>query len=114
MKQRNAVLAYKMLATMGTRVSGETAFALYGLKKKLKEIVDFQSEEEVKIVQKYGGEIAENGLVVIKENRKEFMEEWEKLGDLECEIEKISIPISQVPDIKLDEIEALDGFINFE
>jgi len=115
MKQKDAVKAYKALSRM-KGATGQPAFQLFKLKKKLKDIFDFQGEEQLKLVEKYNCDISENGLVKIddEETKKKFFEEWETIGDVDCEIEPVKIPISLLPNITLDEIEALDGFVIFE
>jgi hypothetical protein len=97
------------------RVTGTVAFSLFKLKKELKQYVDFQGEEQDKLVKKYGGEIADNGMIMIADAKKkeEFDKADRELGEMECEITPVRIPAGLVPDITLAEIEALDGFVEF-
>ena len=113
--QRRAVLAHRIIQRMSMRVAGKAAFSLFRLKKQLKEIMDFQGEEQEKLVKKYGGAIADNGMILIadQEKRKEFDQEDKELGAMECEIQPVDIRAKDVPDITLEEIEILDGFVNF-
>lgn len=114
--QRKVVDAYAVLNQMGRKVTGKTAFALFRLKKQMKEIVEFQGEEEVKLVEQYGGKITEDGRILFgdKEMRTAFQMEQRKLGDMECEIDPIVIGTGEIPQITMEEIEALDGIVNFE
>lgn len=113
--QRRAVLAHRIIQRMSMKVAGKAAFTLFRLKKQLKEIVEFQGEEQEKLVAKYGGKIAENGMILIadKGKRTEFDREDKELGAMECEIQPVDIRAADIPDITLEEIEILDGFVNF-
>ena len=116
MTQGDAVRAYGAIVRMGQKATGAAAFTLFRLKKSLQEIFEFQNEEEQKLVQKYGGQMIDNGLVVIadKEQREQFQKEVENLHGMECDIQPVTIPAAAIPEISLAEIEALDGFVIFE
>ena len=116
MTQGDAVRAYGAIVRMGQKATGAAAFTLFRLKKSLQEIFEFQNEEEQKLVKKYGGQMIDNGLVVIadKEQREQFQKEVEKLHAMECDIQPVTIPAAAIPEISLAEIEALDGFVIFE
>lgn len=111
MTQKQAITAYGTIIKIGGKVSGKNAFALFRLKQQLKEVVEFQAEEEMKLVEKYNGQITENGQIIIDhESRPKFIKEREELGSMECDIQPVEI--GEI-DITLDEIEALNGFVKF-
>lgn len=118
MKQKQALKAYVTLIGMGGKTTGKTALALFRLKGRLKELVDFQAEEEIKLAEKYGGKILDNGTIKFEDDdqRQGFLDEKNALGemDIEPEIEPARVQIDTVPEITLSEIEALDGFVIFE
>ena len=116
MTQRRAVEAYGALVRIGTKVSGETAFALFRLKKALQTSVDFQIEEEQKLIEKHGGKITAEGRVIIADDaeREAFLADRKELGDVECDVQPVTIRAEKVPEITLADIEALDGFVIFE
>lgn len=113
--QRQAIEAYLTLTAMGKSVKGVTAYKLYKLKDKLKSVVEFQSEEEVKIVEKYDGTILEGGKIKLPDgsDREAYEKDMNELHDIECEIEPIEICVKEVPEITIPQIEALEGFIKF-
>ena len=115
MTQGEAVKAYGAIIKMGQKATGTAAFSLFRLKKELKEIFEFQNEEEQKIIQKFGGQVIEGGILVIadKEKREQAIAEIEELHKMECEIQPVKIQASAIPEITLAEIEALDGFVEF-
>ena len=115
--QRKVIEAYGTLNQMGRKVSGQTAFALFRFKQQqLKPVVEFQGEEEVKLVDKFGGKITEEGRIIFDDDQKraEFLKEQRKLGEMECEVETIEIRTDEVPEITMQEIETLDGLIIFK
>ena len=115
MTHRKAIAAYKTILTMRNKITGGTAFVLFGLKKKLQDVVDFQVEEEQKLIQKYDGKIGQNGMIDIPEDKREaFAEDFEKIGSVECDIDPVHVPADSIPGITLAEIEALDGFVIFD
>ncbi len=114
MTQGDAVKAYGTIIRMGQKATGAAAFVLFKLKKQLQEIFDFQREEEQKIIEKCGG-VSEQGMILISdpEKRAECIRQLKELHALECEIQPVQIQASAIPEINLDEIEALDGFVEF-
>ena len=115
-KQKKAINAFTTLSQMGKKITGKTAWDLYRLKQRLKEAVDFQSEEEMKLVEKYGGSVDEAGRIQIPdENREAFMKDFTELGELECEIDlEVTADLNNIRDINMAEIEALDGIVQFK
>lgn len=118
MKQKQVLKAYIVLISMGTKATGKTALSLFRLKNRLKELVDFQAEEEVKLAKKHGGEILDNGTIKFDddEQKRQFLDEKAALGemDIDPEIEPARVQIDAVPEITLSDIESLDGFVIFE
>lgn len=113
--QKQAFEAYVALIQLGKGVKGLTAYALYKLKNELKKIVDFQSEEEMKLIEKYGGTVTETNMIQLPDDadKKAFNKEMDELHSLECDVQPIEIKIAEVPEITLAQIETLDGFIKF-
>lgn len=116
--QQQALTAYAILMGMGKKATGEAAFSLFRMKQQLRDIVEFQSEEEAKLVDKLGGKITETGQIIFAgdEEKRAFIEEKKKLGSMEIDpaIEPVRIAPDKIPEINMDEIEALQGFIIFE
>ena len=116
--QGKVVTAVAAINRIRQRVKGHDALNLFHLKNKLQEQVDFQAEEEQKLIDEFGGKVADNGMVLIDdaEKRKAFQEEYMKLLELDVEIETspLSMSLDRNPDITLEDIEQLDGFINFK
>lgn len=115
--QNRAVVAYTTIMNMGQKVSGKPAFALFKLKQTLKGIVEFQSEEEMKLVEKYGATVTEDGRILPGDDAEKFAElvkEKEELGNMECDVVPVEIDLDSIPEITMNEIEALDGFVIFK
>ena len=116
--QQQALTAYAILMGMGKKATGEAAFSLFRMKQQLRDIVEFQSEEEAKLVDKLGGKITETGQIIFAgdEEKRAFIEGKKKLGSMEIDpaIEPVRIAPDKIPEINMDEIEALQGFIIFE
>ena len=115
--QQRAVVAYGTLAGMGQKVSGKTAFSLFKLKQTLRGIVDFQSEEEMKLVKKYGATVTDDGRILPGDDPEKFkklLKEKAELNEMECEIDPAEIRLDDIPEITMNEIEALDGFVIFK
>lgn len=116
--QQQALTAYAILMGMGKKATGEAAFSLFRMKQKLREIVEFQAEEEQKLVDKLGGKITETGQIIFAgdDEKRAFIEEKKKLGEMKIDpsIEPVRIAPDKIPEINMDEIEALQGFIIFE
>lgn len=100
------------------RVKGHDALNLFHLKNVLQEHVEFQADEERRLVDEYGGKVTETGVVLIADDdkRKEFQEEYKKLLEMEVEVNTgaIVLPLDRNPEITLEDIEQLNGFIIFK
>ena len=115
--QQKAIIAYTAIMNMGQKVTGKTAFALFRLKQTLRGIVDFQSEEEMKIVEKYGAKVTEDGRILPGEDAEAFkklLKEKQELGEMECDVVPWEIELDSIPEITMSEIEAIDGFVIFK
>ena len=116
--QGKAISAFITLMEMSKKpMTGQAAFKLFKLKKKLRDIVDFQTEQEQKLAEELGGTITENGKIEFTDPSlyPEFKRRHKELEDLECEIEteKISMTMKELPDMSIAEMDALDEFIDW-
>jgi hypothetical protein len=116
--QGQALKAYTALMGMGRKAVGKAAFSLFRMKQQLKTVIDFQAEQEQAMVERHGGQITEDGKILFAEveQRKAFAKERAELERMEIdpEIPEITMKAKDIPDICMDEIEALEGFIKFE
>lgn len=116
--QGAAINAYTTIARMSRMaLSGATAYKLFKLKKAFADIVEFQSEQEVKLVERLGGSITETGQILIdKEHQEEYSREQKKLSEMECEInvKRTTLSLSEIPQISVREIESLEQFVDFK
>lgn len=115
--QEKAVAAYKAINELRQKVKGKEALGLFHMKRVLQEHVDFMVEEEDRLFNEYGGKMLPGNLVVIEnpEKRAEFQKAYKALLQTECEVkeEPVEISMEKNPDISLEQIEVLDGFVNF-
>lgn len=117
--QGKAIAAFTTLSQMARKpMNSFAAFKLFKLKKALAPIVEFQSEQEQKIVGELGGIISETGTILIEdiEKRREFIRRQKELGDMECDIEtgKIVMMPKELPELSLSDMEALEEFIEWK
>lgn len=115
--QQKVIAAYTTLTALRKKVRGKDALDLFYLKNALQTNVDFQAEEEAKLVADHGGKVTDGGQIIIEdpEKRAAFQKAMGELGAMECEIkaEPVKVSLDRNPDITLGEIEALDGFVKF-
>lgn len=114
----------KTLTAFGTlnrvrgQVKGKTALDLFRLKNALRESVDFQAEEELKLVDEYGGTVTDTGTIIIadKDKREAFLKARKELGEMACDVDcdPVHVDMDKCPDITMADIEQLDGFVIFE
>lgn len=117
--QRRAVIAYSTLTAMGQRdLPTATALSLFRLRRALKEIVDFQSEQEQKLAKKLGVTISEQGVFQYPdaETRAKFAKEHDALVATECDVsaDPVEVSINEIDRLSMNEIESLDGFVIFK
>ena len=86
--QHRAVVAYSTIIRMGQKVTGKAAFSLFRLKQTLRGIVEFQSEEEMKLVEKYGATVTEDGRILpgddVHEHEEDHDHEEEEHDGQQC------------------------------
>ena len=115
--QKQVLAAYVLLNNMSAKpLNSITAYKLYRVKKALKENVEFQIEEERRIAEEFGGEIAEDGRLNLPDGKsEEYASRHKELVDMECEIdaEKAEIHMSEFPTISLSDMETLEPFIDW-
>ena len=115
--QQKVITAYTTLTALRKKVRGKDALDLFYLKNALQTNIDFQAEEEAKLVADHGGKVTDGGQIIIEdpEKRASFQKAMGELGAMECEIkaEPVKVSLDRNPDITLGEIEALDGFVKF-
>lgn len=94
------------------------AYKLFRLKKLLKDAAEFQTEQEMKIIEEMGGEVGERGKVLFEESDKyiEFAKRQKELSDMEYEFEgdKISMYMTELPNLSVGDMETLDAFIDWK
>ena len=117
--QRNALNAFSVIAVMARKPMNSTAaYKLFKLKKALSEIVEFQAEQEKKLVGEHGGSITETGRVSFNDKAKEeeYTKAYRELQGLECDVpvERLTMRLVDVPEITIAEIESLDPFIEWK
>lgn len=116
--QGKILTAMEALGRIRQRVKGHDALNLFHLKNVLQEHIDFQSEEERKLVDEYGGKITETGVILIAddEKRRGFQEEYKKLLSMEVEVNTgvVVLSLDRNPDITLEDIDQLNDFIIFK
>ena len=113
-----ALKAYLTLQAMGSKqIPSSTAYKLFKLKKALLDVVEFQTEEEKKLVDECGGTITENGTIIIEdaEKRKEYAAKYKELEQMECDVEynQIKLSSAEIKEMSINEMEALEDFVNF-
>ena len=95
-----------------------TAYKLFRLKKAVGLIVEFQSEQERKLIHELGGSVADSGAILIddKEKRIEYAKRHKELEELECDvnIEKMVMHMKEVPEIAMQDMETLEEFIEWK
>lgn len=117
--QGKAVAAYVTLAQMGKKpMNSFAAYKLFRLKKALAPIIEFQSEQEMKIVEELGGRITEAGAIMIedKDKRREYNERHKELENMACDVntERISMFMKELPELSVADMETLDEYIEWK
>lgn len=116
--QGKAIPAMSTINGLGQKyMKSTTAYKLFRLKKALESIIEFQVEEEQKLIDELGGTINQNGMVHFDDREAgiQFAERRNELNNLECDldIEKQDISMSEIPEISIAGIESLEAFINW-
>ena len=124
MTQLQVTQAYKTLVELyRIKFPTQTSKPIYNLKNLCKDIYEFVTIEESKIIQSYNGTLNADGSIAFHGNdRKERMEncfnELNQLHETEVELAFSPITITKVESnnkpISGEDIETLEGFIIFE
>lgn len=116
--QGQILTAYTALMRIRKTVRGRDALDLFHLKNQMQENIDFQSEEESRLITEYGGNVTPEGMILIAddEQRAKFQKAMAELRNMEVDV-KIDMPtvnLDRNPDITMEDIEQLHEFINFK
>lgn len=121
MEQYKIINAYKALTTLGSaNIPLKTAYKIFMLKKKIEPIFIFRMEKEKALLSELHGTVDENGTIHFNEmaDAVKFRNAVDELNELEAEIdfEPISVSLEQMSGINMkpNDIEKLEGFIEFE
>lgn len=117
--QGKAIAAYGTLAQLGRKTMPSfAAYKLFRLKKALSPMIEFQTEQEEKLVDELGGRITETGVILFaeKEKQAEYAKRHRELEGLACEVEteRIRMTMKELPEISPEQMEALDDFIEWK
>ena len=124
--QGQLVMAFGPVMRLNAQsVSREYSKKIYQLKKTLESVLEYQRQEEEKLLEKYGGHIESDNMTVSfdgkddeeKHNRminyakarKELLD-----SDAVAKIEPFTIPSDVVVEISGEDMEKLEGIITFE
>ena len=123
MKQYKIIKAYKAINKLyEQKLPLSVSHKLWMLRKALAPTWDFQVEKEQEVVMSFNPDTAPNGDAVFKTPedaeacRKEFEKVCSELADLDVELEnfkKITIHLDDKIEISVEDIEALEDFVDF-
>lgn len=115
MKQFKIIEAYKTTEAMANidDIPASSQWKIYKLRKMLRPHVEFQDERMNAINQKYLRFADENNEIK-GEPFLNYKKEIEELGNLEIELEDLPISMPLAKGINFKQIEALEGFIDFQ
>lgn len=119
-KAVSALIAINRIS--GQKMPSFAAYKLFRLRKKLKDVAEFQGEQEEKLVEELGGKINDMGRVIWNDPGEkaakdaEYAKRHKELEDMECEIdtEKIMMTFKEISEITPQDMEALDDFIEWK
>lgn len=124
MKQKDIIKAYKAIEKYEQKpIPLKASYALFKTKKLIQDQIDFQNKEEREIYKKYKPTPQEDGSLKFDSQEKavEFAKEFDakikEIIDIDVdlgEFKKFKIPVDQIIDISVEDIEALEPFIDFE
>jgi hypothetical protein len=117
--QGKAVAAYGTLAQLGRKTMPSfAAYKLFRLKKALAPVLEFQTEQEEKLVDELGGKITETGVILFaeKEKQAEYARKHRELETLKCEVdtERIQMTMKELPELSVADMETLDDFVTWK
>lgn len=117
MKQKQIIEAYKTIQKYEKeQMPLNVSYKFFKIKKLLSEQWEFQLEKEQEIFDRYKPEFKDNVFTFVDEEEKnKFAKEIKELSELEIDLDFDKIKID-FQDLKLsvDDVEALDPFVNFE
>ena len=114
MKQIKLVNAYKATEDLAkVNFSKDDQWKIYCFRKALRPHIEFQEEQENKLVEKYKPYADEQGIVSGKEYI-DFLNEKRELNDMDVEFEAEKIELPLVDGIIFKTIESLEDFIEFK
>lgn len=123
MKQGDIVKAYHVLEKYEQKdLPLKVSYALFKVKSKIKDQVEFQLEKERELYKKYKPVPQEDGSLKFeseeqaKEFAVEFTEKTNELAEIEVDIDnnkKPTISLDQLVDMSMEDIECLEPFIEF-
>lgn len=119
MKQGRMVQAYNALSRLGSQVMEDytVAYRLFQLKKQMAPAMEFQTEREQAIFEKYQPERLGNGQFRFRTSgvAEDFRKALNELAEMDTDVQitPVKIPKGQRLLISMDDIEALDGFVEF-
>lgn len=114
--QKNVMAAFLVIAKMQTKpMPSLTAYKLFKLKKALADNVEFQAEEEKKLVDELKGTISPDGNITFEKpvDQVAFLSKRAEMEKLECDIgiKRVTFKADELPELSVADIEALDDFI---
>ncbi len=113
MKQGKIIMAIKTLDKLKSQqMALSLSYRLYKLRKELQPHWDWQVEQEMQMLEKFG-EHNENGMTIKQEARADMDSALALIVDTEVEQDwnPVKIAVSDDLMISVEDIEALDGFI---
>lgn len=117
--QSKAVVAYKTINKIsGGNLPLPVAFALFKMKKKLAAQFEFQIEQEQKIIEECKASVDAEGNWTFEseEDKKAFVERLTEVSNMpvEIDIDPQTIPLNANIELSVEDMEALENFIEFE
>lgn len=118
-KQSKAVQAYKAIDKMAKgALPLPVSYSFFKLKKALQCHIEFQISKEQELFDQYQPVFNEDGIWTFKseDDKNEFVKKINEIGELDVEIDSNIITISQTSGItmSIEDMEALDAFVEFE
>lgn len=123
MKQRDIVKAFHVIEKYAQKdLPLKVSYALFKVKNAIKDQVEFQLEKENEIYQKYKPVPQDDGSLKFesqdqaKEFAVEFGQKIDEVADMDVELDgfkKPRIPLDQLVDFSVQDIEDLEPFIEF-
>lgn len=114
--QKKVMSAFMVITRMQTKpMPSLTAYKLFRLKKALADNVEFQAEEEKKLVDELKGTISPKGNITFEKpvDQVAFLSKRLEMEKLECDvgIDRVAFKANELPELSVADIEALDDFI---